>query len=94
MFFDGASTSPKGERKENPQNNGVWDRIVFIIQIMLLSHTPFPSPNDVQTTPVEYEAVITGLELALPIATNLTIYFDFNWSSNNCEGNILYEWWR
>lgn len=65
MYSDGASRSTTGERKENPQEEVVGVGIVFVsLDIALIRYSFFHTKGCSNNT-VQYEAVITGLELEL-----------------------------
>lgn len=74
IFFDGASKSPTGAKKEDARDNiaGIW--ILFVSQTTQIFLILSTSQSMLNNTP-EYEVVIARLELALQIPINsLTIY--------------------
>lgn len=74
-IFDGAFRSLTGKRKENPQDNIVGIKIVFISPDNALILYSFSFTMRCSNNTAEYEAFISGFELALKIPmTNLTIY--------------------
>lgn len=77
IFFDGASRSPIGTRNENIEDNVARIGILFVSLDNALIPYYFSHATGCSNKTTEYEAVITGLELALQIpVTGLTIYSD------------------
>lgn len=65
MFFDGASRSPMGARKGDAPDNVVGIGILLISSDKALICYSFSLTTGFSNNTVEYEAVITRLELAL-----------------------------
>lgn len=76
MAFDGGSKSPARENQEDTQNNKAWIGFVFVTPNDAVLPYSFALEKGCSNNIVEYETMITGLELELQIPlTNLIIIY-------------------